>query len=114
MKFHIPTPYRQIIGMALGRMGMRLDDLRRLTVGEFEESVRQWMEKEEAKYHDEWERMRLLATISMMPHTKKHVTPHGLLPLPWDTKGPVKSKRKKTPAMYKESQRRRFEYLMTR
>lgn len=100
--------------MALGRMGMRLDDLRRLTVGEFEEVVRQWMAKEEAKYHDEWERMRLLATISVMPHTKKRVTPHGLLPLPWDTKGPARSKRKQTPAMDKESQRRRFEYLIKR
>ena len=97
-------------------MGMRLDDLRRLTVDEFEEVVKQWLDHEDALYRDEWERIRLLATISVMPHTKKHVTPHGLLPLPWDTKGPVrrKSNRKQTPAMDKESQRRRFEFLMKR
>lgn len=58
------------------------------------------------------ERTRLLATISVIPHTKKHVTPHGLLPLPWDTKGSVKRKKKKTPEIDKESQCRRFEYLM--
>lgn len=97
--------------MALGRMGMRLDDLRRLTVDEFEEVVKQWLDHEDALYRDEWERMRLLATISVMPHTKKRVTPHGILPLPWDDgkRGRNKSK-KKAPAADKESQRRRFEY----
>ncbi len=97
--------------MALGRMGMRLDDLRRLTVEEFEEVVRQWMEREETKYRDEWERMRLLATIGVMPHTKKHITPHGLLPLPWDTKR-SRAPKKQVPAIDRESQRRRFEYRM--
>ena len=97
--------------MALGRMGMRLDDLRRLTVDELEEAVRQWSEREEARYRDEWERMRLLATICIMPHTKKRVTPQGLLPLPWEnkTKGPNRGV-KQTPAMDREAQRRRIEY----
>jgi hypothetical protein len=32
----------------------------------------------------EWERMRLLAAITIQPHCKKKMTPERLLPLPWD------------------------------
>jgi len=32
----------------------------------------------------EWERMRLLATITVQPWSKKKITPSRLLPFPWE------------------------------
>ncbi|MCH5319879.1 MAG: hypothetical protein J1E38_09265 [Paramuribaculum sp.] len=49
-----------------------------------------WKEKREADEQDEWNRMRLLATITVSPHCKNQIQPEKLLPLPWD--------KKKTPA----------------
>ncbi len=72
--------------MAIGRMGMKLDDVRRLTFGEFEAIVDEWNKARETEYQDNWERMRMLATIVIQPHTKKPIPPKTLLPFPWEAK----------------------------
>ena len=40
----------------------------------------------DAEMKADWERMRLLATITIQPHTKRKITAQKLVPLPWDTK----------------------------
>jgi hypothetical protein len=57
----------------------------------------------------DWERMRLLATISIMPWTKTKVKPEKLLPLPWD-----KPKTKKGLILSKSERKQRFEKLINR
>jgi hypothetical protein len=57
----------------------------------------------------DWERMRLLATISIMPWTKTKVKPEKLLLLPWD-----KPKTKKELILSKSERKQRFEKLINR
>lgn len=64
----------------------------------------------ENDYKDEWERVRVLAAISVQPHVRKRVTPAQLLPLPWDK--PEKPAGK-APAG-KEESLKRFERLAGR
>lgn len=78
--------------MALGCIHLSLDDFVRLTPDEFNAVYSAYAEDREATYRSEWERMRLLATISISPHVKRAPTPQRLLPLPWDkTKHRMKS-----------------------
>lgn len=44
------------------------------------------------RYQDNWERMRMLAAITLQPYAKKGITPRRLLPLPWDDRKPMKEK----------------------
>ncbi len=82
------------------------------TPHEFEEAARSFRQWHEAQRHDDWERMRLLACITVQPHVKGRVTPQGLMPLPWDNEG--RQKKAAAPAMGKEEQRKRFEQLAKR
>lgn len=56
--------------------------------------------------------MRLLATISIQPHTKSRITPQRLLPLPWDY-GRT-SQKEKARITSKEEDMKRFEKLVKR
>ena len=69
---------------------MRLDDFCRLTPGEFDAVLKAHIEAEEKTLHGDWERMRMLATITVQPHVKGKMTPEKLLPFPWEHhKAPV-------------------------
>ena len=43
-----------------------------------------YADNRQAWQHEAWERMRILATITIQPHVKNHLTPASLLPFPWD------------------------------
>ena len=90
-------------------MGMSREDFCACTFREFEEAARSFRQWHEAQRRDEWERMRLLACITVQPHVKGRVTPQGLMPLPWDNAG--MQKKAAAPTMGKEEQRKRFEAL---
>lgn len=64
---------------------MNRKDFRALTPEEFAEASKAFQDFEEARQRQEWERMRLLASISIQPHIKEKLTPRQLIPLPWDT-----------------------------
>ena len=53
---------------------------------EFEAVYKAYAEQRDFEYKDCWERMRLLATITIQPHIAKNkkITPEKLLPFPWD------------------------------
>ena len=63
-------------------------------------------------FKDKWERMRLLATITIQPHLAKNkkITPEKLLPLPWDKKR--KQEERKAPKLTAAQQRKRMEELV--
>ena len=87
---------------------MRLDDLRRLTIDEFEAIIEEWRREKESAYQYNWERIRMLATITIQPHTTKSISPRSLLPFSWDTDAP----KQEAPTLTKEQQRQRFMELM--
>lgn len=77
---------------------------------EFEEVSRAYAERCEADSRGDWERMRLLAAITIQPHVKGKITPQRLLPLPWEK---LQTKPMQKPVSREES-KARFEALMKR
>lgn len=55
---------------------------------------------------DAWERARIVATIAIQPHVKKKITPHQLMPLPWDKKKEIL--RSEAQELTAEDKRKRF------
>lgn len=67
-------------------MHISYEDFCRCTPDEFEEICKAWQETRDADYKENWERMRLLATITIQPHVKQKLTAQKLLPFAWDKK----------------------------
>lgn len=65
-------------------MGMRPDDFRHLTPAEFEAISSEFSADRQEQTRDRWERISLLASITIQPHVRRKLTPRQLLPLPWD------------------------------
>ena len=65
-----------------------LQDGKAETPEEFGAVSKAYQEYREAEYRGQWERMRLLATITIQPHVKKKMTPQALLPFEWDRQKP--------------------------
>ena len=80
----VDSTYDLDLREAGGNIGLTLDDFCRLYLSELEAIFDAYNKRKESEYHDEWERMRLQATILVQPHIKKKMTPRALLPLPWD------------------------------
>ncbi len=79
--------------MAIGCIGMSLDDFCRCYCEEFEAICHAWSDMREGENRDNWERMRMLASITISPHVKKPIPPKKLIPLPWDKENPEKPER---------------------
>ena len=92
-------------------MGLRYEDFCDLTPDEFTHIYRAYSNEREAQYKDYWERMRMLAAITIQPYAKKGLTPHGLLPFPWDAEN---RPTRKAPAEHvsKEDALQRFEEVL--
>lgn len=65
---------------------MSYDDFCRCTPEEFESICNAYHAGREAFYRDGWEKVRMLAAITIQPHVKKKITPKTLLPFSWDKK----------------------------
>lgn len=65
-------------------MHLAYDDFMKLTPEEYNSICACYTDKEQIQYKDNWERMRILACITIQPHVKGKLTPHKLLPLSWD------------------------------
>ena len=61
--------------VALGCVGLSLADFCALTPAEFRSVCASWGRHNEGLEQGSWERMRLLATITIQPHVKKRLTP---------------------------------------
>lgn len=96
-----------MLGYGIGVIGMSLDDWSGLSPEEFGAICQAYNDKEEARLHDEWERMRLLATITIQPHVKNRLQAQKLLPLPWDG-----AKKTEIPPVSKKEAKARFEQLL--
>lgn len=70
--------------MAVGEIGMSLDDFDRLTPAEFEAIFRRWASGQERADRAGWEQTRAQVLAALAPYTDRRLTPHEVLPLPWD------------------------------
>lgn len=72
--------------MAYGRLGWDEQKFWESSPSFLFKSLRGFNDLEEERDRKEWERLRILGTWVLKPHTKKphDITPMKLLPLPWD------------------------------
>lgn len=70
--------------MALGVVGLSFGDFCILTFDEFQAVLKAYREREEMMCHEEWERMRLHAVMTMQPHCGKKLDPKKVLPFEWE------------------------------
>ncbi len=96
--------------MAVGNIRLRYDEFCGLTPDEFTHIYDAYSDEREEQYKDSWNRMRMLASISLQPYSKNHITPHKLLPFPWDNEDVRQAK--DAPKVSKEEALKRFEEVM--
>ncbi len=96
------------MGIAVGNIGLPYGDFCALTPGEFGYIYKAYSDERTAQYRDRWERVRMLAAITIQPYAKKGLTPHGLLPFPWDAES-MPIRRAETGHVSKEDALRGFE-----
>lgn len=94
------------MGLALGSMGMSLDDFCRLTPREMEQAWRQW---HRTHVEEPWERTRLTALCLLQPWSKKKLRATDVMAFPWDT-----PRRSDAHPAQEPSTRQRFEELRRR
>lgn len=75
-----------LLGIALGRVGLRLADFEALTPDELDEVLKQYTEQEEARQRNGWEQARMIAFSAVAPHSKRIRRPTDLLKFEWDGK----------------------------
>ncbi len=100
----------ELLGIAVGNIGMPYNDFCAITPEEFNHIYRAYSEERTAQYQDSWERMRMLATIIILPYAKNGLTPQKLLSFPWEKKKPESTKA--APAVSKEDALKRFEKVL--
>ena len=96
--------------MAVGTIGMNYSDFLQMDADAFDAVATAYHDQDEYRRREEWERMRILASISIQPHisrkSRNSATPEKLLPLPWD------HEKHSSTAMSAEEQRQRMKQLV--
>lgn len=100
------------LGFALGAVELTLRDWQGLTPEEWTAVADSYATSHEMEMHDGWERMRMLATITIQPHVKNRLTPDTLLPLPWDNDQTQTTQAAHVPPVGKDEARERLVSLM--
>lgn len=75
----------ELVGIAVGHIGMSLSDTYSLTVDELLDIYGQWRELHEQEERARWERIRMLAQCVLMPHSKKPLKATDIFKFPWDS-----------------------------
>lgn len=96
----------------MGYVCLSYDDFCRCTPEEFNGICKAYHNQRETDYKNEWERMRMLATITIQPHTKSKITAQKLLPFPWEKH--ILPQKKDHQLVSAEEDLRRFEAIIKR
>lgn len=75
----------ELVGIAVGHIGMSLCDTYSLTTDELLTIYEQWKDLYEREERARWERMRMLAQCVLMPHSKKPLKATDIFKFPWDS-----------------------------
>lgn len=102
------------MGMALGCIGMSMQDFERCTPSEFRAVFDAWNGREERRERGEWERVRMSCLCSIQPYSKKRLGVTDVMEFPWEKEEKrEKSKERREESMEEikaryEAARRRF------
>lgn len=70
--------------MAVGRIGMSIDDFCRCTPLEFSAIAESWNDGEQHRERVAWERTRLQCTCMLQPYSRHKLKPQDVLQFAWD------------------------------
>lgn len=101
-----------MLGIAVGVIGLSYVEFCRLEPYEFSYIYEAYSDERAERDQADWERMRMLASITIQPHVKNRVIPRKLLEFPWEKKA-LKHNKPDHPVS-KEDSIRRFESLLKR
>ena len=73
--------------MAVGCIGMTVDDFCRCTPLEFKAVYDGWMESEQRRERAAWERTRMQCTTMLQPYSRRKLDPQDVLHFAWDNQG---------------------------
>lgn len=98
------------MGIALGCIGMSMQDFERCTPSEFKATFDAWNGGRERLERGEWERVRMSCLCSLQPYSKKKLRPADIMEFPWE-KQEVKTERREETreevnARYEKAKRR--------
>lgn len=103
-----PSDVETLAGIALGCIGMSLDDFARCTPSEFYAAYTSWQKMRDADRRDSWERMRILGACTLQPYSRKQLQGHDVITLPWD-KETDRPQTARQPQLSREETLARFE-----
>lgn len=72
------------MGIAMGCMGMGLDDFCRCTPLEFAAIFKAWQRRDERMGRTAWEQTRFLACCTLQPYSKKRLVPTDICRFLWE------------------------------
>lgn len=75
-----------LLGIAMGRVGMSMDDFCRCAPSEFSRIVEAYRLREETAYRAGWEQTRIQVVSVANMFSKHPLRPEKTFPLPWDEK----------------------------
>lgn len=73
--------------MAVGCIGMTVDDFCQCTPSEFQAVYESWNDAEQRKERAAWERARLQCTCMLQPYSKRKLEPRDVFRFEWEDKG---------------------------
>ena len=94
----------ELLGIAMGCIGMSMDDFCRCTPSEFRATWNVWHEMHEQRERGAWERMRMECLCTLQPYSNKSLEAKDIMQFPWD----AEKNEKETGKIDKEEMMRRY------
>ncbi len=76
----------QLLGIAMGCIGMSMDDFCRCTPSWFYKVYEAWHEREQRLEQAGWERTRMQCLCMLQPYSKKKLQARDVMQFPWEVK----------------------------
>lgn len=84
------------MGIALGCIGMSMQDFERCTPSEFKATFDAWNGRQERIERSEWERVRMSCLCTLQPYSKKKLQASDIMEFPWEKQKSKTEKREET------------------
>ena len=72
------------MGLAVGDIGMTLDDFCRCTPAEFTAVAEAWRKAGERRERSGWEQTRMQCLCMLQPYSRHRLSPRDVMRFPWD------------------------------
>ena len=79
-----PAGVETLLGIAMGCIGMSMDDFGRCTPSEFYEVYGAWIDHQQARERTRWEMVRTECLCTLQPYSPKKLSPEDVMEFEWD------------------------------